>query len=95
MFSYRGEHLGTFEDGLFWDRRGAAVAFVAGAEGALLLPIPEAAPAPVGPPPARPEREKPSAPPVKSVPWIRTSWGAFVARDDRSSGPEDRRRDER
>lgn len=43
VISYIGNYLREFSNGYFWDRNGDAVAFIHGATGSPLLPIPEIA----------------------------------------------------
>jgi hypothetical protein len=66
VYGHRGQHLGVFKNGLFRDHRGCVVAFMNGASGGPVLPIPSVSPVP-------PVPAVPSVPPVPAVPSL--SWG--------------------
>jgi len=71
-YAYRGgRHIGEFNAGIFWDRRGRAVAFLEGATGGPLLPIPRIPPIPPIPriPPIRPITPVPPIPPLQTLGW--------------------------
>src|SRR5689334_10424103 len=60
VYGHRGQQLGVFKSGLFRDHRGGVVAFVRGASGGPVLPVPSVAPVP----------PVPSVPPVPAVPSV-------------------------
>ncbi len=81
LVSYKGRHLGVFDKGLFRDYRGDVVAFMRGATGGPVLPVPSEVPVPPVPAvaPVRPEPPVPPEPAVPSLRWSSLSWEEFVA----------------
>ncbi len=81
VYAHDGQHLGVFTQGLFRDHAGGAVAFLNGAVGGPILPIPAIPPIPpiraIPPIPAIPVI--PPIPAIPSLGWARTSWGEFIA----------------
>ncbi len=78
--SNRGRHLGRMDRGFFRDRSGNAVAFLKGARGGPILPVPEVPPVPPIPavPPVPPVSPVPPVPPVPSLSWSPLSWARFL-----------------
>jgi len=68
VVSYSGKQLGVLDKGLFRDHHGDVVAFMRGATGGPVLPVPSEKPVPPVPAvaPARPEPPVPRAPVVPS-----------------------------
>jgi hypothetical protein len=60
VYGHRGEHSGVFKNGLFRDHRGGVVAFIRGASGGPIRPIPSIPPIP----------PIPSIPPIPAIPSI-------------------------
>ncbi|MFQ6078907.1 MAG: 4-fold beta flower protein [Thermodesulfobacteriota bacterium] len=83
VVSYSGRHLGVLDKGFFRDHHGDVVAFMRGATGGPVLPVPSVPPiAPVpAVAPARPEPPVPPSSAVPSVRWSSFSWGQFIARE--------------
>ena len=81
VVSYSGRHIGVLDKGLFRDHHGDVVAFMRGATGGPVLPVPSGKPVPPVPAvaPARPEPPVPRAPAVPSLRWSSLSWEQFVA----------------
>jgi hypothetical protein len=81
IVSYSGRHLGVFDKGLFRDHHGDVVAFMRGATGGPVLPVPSEKPVPPVPAvtPSRPEPPPPPAPAVPSLRWSSLSWERFIA----------------
>lgn len=81
VYGHRGQHLGIFKKGLFRCHRGGAVAFLKGASGGPMLPLPSISPIP--PIPATPPIPAiPSIPPIPAIPslgWSSTAWGQFIS----------------
>jgi len=81
VVDYAGRHLGVFRGGFVRDHAGHAVAYVRGATGGPLTPLPAVPPLP----PSRPlPRIKPMPPfsPLPGMPsvlWSRLSWDQFLA----------------
>lgn len=75
VVSYSGRQFGVLDKGLFRDRHGDVVAFMFGATGGPVLPVP---PGPVVPP-ERPEPPVPPDPAVPSLRWSSLSWERFIA----------------
>ena len=72
VYGHAGQHFGVFDKGLFRDHRGGVVAFIRGAQGGPVLPIPSVPPIP--PIPSIPPIPAiPSVPPVPAVPSL--GWG--------------------
>jgi hypothetical protein len=84
LYSYAGRHLGRFHRGFFRDSEGNAVAFVRGAEGGPLPPLPELPPLPPLPslPPLPPIPALPPLPPLPTLGWSRLSWNAYADGDE-------------
>lgn len=81
VYGHRGQHLGVFKQGLFRDQSGGAVAFIRGAHGGPILPIPAIPPIPPIPAIA-PIPSIPSIPPIPAIPslgWGQV-WNAFINR---------------
>jgi hypothetical protein len=79
VYGHNGQHLGVFENGLLRDHSGGAVAFITGAEGGPILPIPSISPIPPIPS-IPPIRAIPSIPPIPAIPslgWGKT-WDEFI-----------------
>jgi hypothetical protein len=78
--NYKDEYLGRLTYGFFRDKDGYAVAFMRGAKGGPIPPIPEIAPVPpihailpIPPIPAIPP-----VPPIPSLSWSSISWEEFL-----------------
>jgi hypothetical protein len=83
LFEYNGKHVGSFSNKFFLDEEGKAVAFVRGARGAIVPPLPSAIPIPpkpmTTPSPARTTTiSVPSMPPVHSLTWSDKPWAVLV-----------------
>jgi len=82
IFNYKWNYLGRLDQGFFRDKDGNAVAFIQGATGGPIPPIPAVAPVP--PIPATPPTFPFSAAlPVSSIPsskkkWSNISWEEFL-----------------
>ncbi len=79
LFSFDGRHLGSFSHKFFLDEEGKAVAFVRGASGPMVPPLPSAIPVPpktAAPPPlpSRTTSSVPPMPPVHSLTWSNKPW---------------------
>jgi hypothetical protein len=84
LFSYDGRHLGSFSNKFFLDREGKAVAFIRGASGPAIPPLPSALPVPPKtdpkPMPSNTATSKvPTMPPVHSLTWSNKPWIALFA----------------
>ncbi|NIS60528.1 MAG: hypothetical protein GTO13_07480 [Proteobacteria bacterium] len=81
VVSYSGRYLGVLDKGLFRDHHGDPVAFMRGATGGPVLPVPSEKPVPPVPAvaPARPEPPIPPVPGVPSLRWSSLSWEQFLA----------------
>lgn len=81
IFTFSGEHLGYYRNGVLLDRRSAPVAFLRGAHPGPEVHIPPVPPAPK--PPATPKRPVvPKTPPAAPKPkgnWSPIPWKAFLA----------------
>ena len=73
VYGHRGQQLGRFVNGLFRDHQGGAVAFLRGASGGPVLPVPSVPPVPPVPS-VPPVPAVPSVPRVPAVPSL--GWGA-------------------
>jgi hypothetical protein len=75
-----GAYFGQFDNRLFWDTDGLAVAFMAGARGGPLLPRPEVPPIPpsLSFPSEAPALPTPPANPTTGTRWSTRSWEAFL-----------------
>lgn len=83
VYTYQGRHLGALDRGFFRDRQGHAVAFIDGAQGGPILPVPAIVPIPPIPsiPPIPPILPiPPIAPiaPIGSFNWSRVDWEGFL-----------------
>ena len=83
LVSYSGKQLGVLDKGLFRDHHGDVVAFMRGATGGPVLPVPSEKPVPPVPAvaPARPEPPIPPAPVAPSLRWSSLRWDQFAAGD--------------
>jgi len=81
VFSYSGGYLGRLDRGIFRDLNGHAVAFMHGASGGPMLPVPAVPPVPPVPqvPPVSPVPVIPPVPPVPSLSWSLLTWEEFLA----------------
>ena len=79
VYGHRGQQLGVFDKGLFRDHSGGVVAFIRGATGGPVLPVPSVAPVPPVPsvPPVPAIPSVPRVPAVPSLGWGR-SWEEFI-----------------
>jgi len=80
VYNYGGRFLGRIHNGFFRDSNGNAIAFIKGAGGGPLLPIPSIPPIP---PvfPVSPVKPVPSVPPVSPIPslyWSNANWDSFL-----------------
>lgn len=79
LFGFDGRHVGSFSNKFFLDEEGKAVAFVRGASGPNVPPMPSAIPVPPRPmttptPKKTMTSSVPSMPPVHSLTWSNTPW---------------------
>jgi hypothetical protein len=81
VITYTGVQVGNFGSGIFRDSHGHSVAWIRGAEGEPLRPVPSVPPAPPVPgvPPVPPVPPVPWVPPVPSSSWSSRDWTAFIA----------------
>jgi hypothetical protein len=80
VYVHRGQHLGVFKNGLFRDYQGKVVAYMHGASGGPVLPIPSVPPVPPVPS-VPPVPAVPSVPPVPAIPkftWFALDWHQFI-----------------
>lgn len=79
VYSMSGQYLGRFRRGFFRDKSGGAVAFIRGASGGPMTPIPSVPPIPAIPP-IPPINPIPSVPPVASMDSLRwgEEWESFL-----------------
>jgi hypothetical protein len=83
LFSFDGRHLGGFSHKFFLDEEGKAVAFIRGASGPIVPPLPSAIPVPpktmTTPPPSKTMTSSvPTMPPVHSLTWSNKPWVIFL-----------------
>lgn len=80
VVSYSGLHLGFLDRGLLRDHAGDVVAFVRGAHGGPILPVPHVPPVPPVPhvPPVPPVAPVPPVRSVASLDWSQLDWHSFV-----------------
>jgi hypothetical protein len=80
VYTYQGRHLGVLDRAFFRDRHGHAVAFMDGAQGGPLAPIPAIAPIPPIPPIPPIHPIPPIAPiaPIGSLNWSQLDWDGFL-----------------
>lgn len=79
VYGHRGQHLGVFDRKIFRDHRGGAVAFLNGATGGPLLPLPSLPPLP--PLPSLPPLPAlPALPPLPALPLLQwgLDWDDFI-----------------
>jgi len=81
VLGYGCAHLGFLDRGLFRDHAGDVVAYVRGAHGGPLLPVPHVPPIPPVPhvPPVPPVAPVPPIPSVASLDWSSLDWHAFIS----------------
>lgn len=81
VITYTCTQVGNFNNGIFRDFHGHAVAWIRGAEGGPLRPVPSVPPVPPVPaiPPVPPVPPVPWVPPVPSLSWSSKDWTAFIA----------------
>ena len=81
VYTYSGKHLGTLDRGFLRDHSGGCVAYVKGASGGPITPIPKIPPIPPIPKIA-PIRPIPSIPPTKPIPKLQwgLNWTHFIDR---------------
>ena len=79
VYGHHGQQLGVFKNGLFRDHRGGVVAFVRGATGGPVLPVPSVPPVPPVPsvPPVPAVPSVPRVPAVPSLGWGQ-EWQQFI-----------------
>ncbi len=79
VYGHRGQQLGVFVKGLFRDHRGGVVAFLRGATGGPVLPVPSVSPVPPVPsvPPVPAVPSVPRVPAVPSLGWGQ-EWQQFI-----------------
>ena len=79
VYGHRGQQLGVFKNGLFRDHHGGVVAFMRGATGGPVLPVPSVPPVPpvpsVAPVPA--VSSVPRVPAIPSLGWGQ-EWKQFI-----------------
>lgn len=80
IFNYEGDYLARLNRGFFRDMNGDAVAFMRGASGGPIPPVPEVAPVPPIPaiPPIPPIPAVPPVSPIHSLNWSNISWEEFL-----------------
>lgn len=80
VYGHTGQHLGLLKNGLFRDQAGGAVAFIKGAQGGPIKPVPSIPPIP--PIPSIPPIPAiPAIPPISAIPSLSwgKSWQEFIA----------------
>lgn len=80
VYGHQGQQLGVFQNELFRDHRGGVVAFMKGALGGPVLPVPSAPPVPPVPsvPPVPAVPSVPRVPAVPSLGWGQ-EWDQFIS----------------
>jgi hypothetical protein len=80
VVSYRAKYLGVLDKGFIRDRSGHAVAFLRGASGGPMPPVPQVPPVPPVPqiPPVPPVSPIAPAPAVQSLSWSTLAWESFL-----------------
>ncbi len=78
LFAITGEHIGWYEDGVFFDVHNKVLGFFAGAAG-----LPHDFPVPLAPPPMPPLSKRPNVPPLLGRPArpARGGWSACSLAD--------------
>jgi hypothetical protein len=83
VIDYAGKYLGIYDNGLFRDKEGNAVAFTPGAMNGPVLPIPATPPIPPIPAlvPKLPIPPCPPIPPFPSLNWSKLTWPQFLQKE--------------